>query len=231
MVNGRRSTRTINPAYAASLYDAAVDKSNAALVDDERGQTKAELTRRRILDAAAKVFRARGFVGARLTDIATEAGLQAGSLYYHFASREALVEEVMSTGHRRVEREVRDGLAALGPDADPIDRLRTAIRGHLLAVLACTDATSASIKMIGQVPPDIRERLLDQQRAYGNLWRDILVEARNAGRIKDGLDLSIVRMTIIGSLNWSVEWYHVDKGNPEKIADDMAQVMLEGLQR
>ncbi|MGD9751266.1 MAG: hypothetical protein AB7W59_09750 [Acidimicrobiia bacterium] len=38
-------------------------------------------------------------------------------------------------------------------------------------------------------------------------------------------------MTIIGSLNWSVEWYHVDKGNPEKIADDMAQVMLEGLQR
>ena len=208
-----------------------MDKTDGVLVDDERGQTKAELTRRRILDAAAKVFRARGFVGARLTDIATEAGLQAGSLYYHFASREALVEEVMSTGHRRTEAEVRERLATLGPDADPIDRLCTAIRAHLLAVLASTDATSASIKMIGQVPPDIRERLLDQQRAYGNLWRDMLIDARDAGRLKDGLDLSIVRMTIIGALNWSVEWYHMEKGDPEKIANDMATVMLQGLLR
>ena len=58
-----------------------------------------------------------------------------------------------------------------------------------------------------------------------------LSEARAAGLIKEGLDLSIARMTVLGSLNWSVEWYHVEQGNPEKIADDMAEIMLAGLLR
>jgi TetR/AcrR family transcriptional regulator, cholesterol catabolism regulator len=198
---------------------------------DERNGTKAEATRRRILAAAAKVFRARGFVGARLTDIAAEAGLQAGSLYYHFESREALVEEVMWAGQRRTEAHVRQQLEALGPEAPPLRRLHGAIEAHLLALLSSTDANSATIKMIGQVPPDIRERLLVGQRAYGDLWRSLLVDARDAGELRDDIDLSIVRMTILGALNWSVEWYHADKGNPERIAADMATVMVEGLRR
>jgi AcrR family transcriptional regulator len=203
----------------------------ADVIDVDVARTKAEVTRRRILDAAAKVFRARGFVGARLTDIATEAGLQAGSLYYHFDSREALVEEVMWAGQVRTEQFVRQRLAELGGDATPIDRIRTAMSAHLLAVLASTDATSASIKMIGQVPPDIRERLLAGQRAYGDLWRELLHSAADADLLREGLDLSIVRMTIMGAVNWSVEWYHVERGNPEKIAEDMATVMLNGLVR
>ena len=198
---------------------------------EERGQTKAELTRRRILDAAAKVFRARGFVGARLIDIAAEAGLQAGSLYYHFESREALVEEVMWAGQQSTEQYVRQRLGVLAPDAPPLLRLRTAIQAHLLAVLSITDATSASIKMIGQVPPDIRERLLAGQRAYGDLWRELLSDARASGALRDDVDLSIVRMVILGALNWSVEWYHAEEGHPEKIAADMAAVMLDGLAR
>jgi AcrR family transcriptional regulator len=60
--------------------------------------TKSELTRQRILDAAAKVFRSNGYSGARLSDIAALAGIQTGSMYYHFDSREALVEEVLHLG-------------------------------------------------------------------------------------------------------------------------------------
>ncbi len=203
--------------------------ATAAPLSDEPNRTKAEATRGRILEAAAKVFRARGYVGARLTDIAAEAGLQAGSLYYHFDSREALVEEVMWAGQQRTEQQVRHALAALVPDACPVLRLRTAIRTHLLAVVASTDATSASIKMLNQVPADIRERLLAGQRAYGELWRQLLTDARDHGDLRPDLDLSIVRMTIVGALNYTVEWYHLEGGPPEKIADDMATVMLDGL--
>lgn len=203
--------------------------TSEAIESDERNRTKAEATRGRILDAAAKVFRARGYVGARLTDIAAEAGLQAGSLYYHFDSREALVEEVMWTGQQRTEQQVRQALAGLTPDVCPRVRLRTAMRAHLLAVLASTDATSASIKMLNQVPADIRERLLAGQRAYGELWRQMLTDAREHGDLRPGLDLSIARMTIVGALNYTVEWYHLEGGPPERIADDMAMVMLDGL--
>ncbi|MSW20533.1 MAG: TetR family transcriptional regulator [Actinobacteria bacterium] len=55
-------------------------------------RTKSERTRTRILDAAAAVFSEQGY-GARLSDIARHAGIQTGSLYYHFSSREELVDE------------------------------------------------------------------------------------------------------------------------------------------
>jgi AcrR family transcriptional regulator len=197
----------------------------------ERTPTKAAQTRRRILDAAAKVFRERGFVATRLSDIAAEAGMQAGSLYYHFESREALVEAVMWAGQERTEAEVRRRLAALGPDATPIARLGTAIEAHLLALLTSTDANLATIKLIGQVPGDLRERLLAGQRAYGDLWRNLLGDARSAGELPAGVDLSILRMTVLGALNWSVEWYDPTKGSPEAMASAMTAVLLDGLRR
>lgn len=107
----------------------------------------------------------------------------------------------MSTGHRRTEAEARERLATLGPDADPIDRLCTAIRAHLLAVLASTDATSASIKMIGQVPPDIRRgcstsSACRRQPVAGHVDR----RPRRRPAEETTLHLSIVRMTIIGAV-------------------------------
>src|SRR3954451_4366808 len=61
-------------------------------------QTKSERTRQRILDAAAEVLDERGYAEARLTDIAAGAGMQAGSLYYHFSSRDELVGEILRLG-------------------------------------------------------------------------------------------------------------------------------------
>src|ERR1044071_3701713 len=52
---------------------------------------KADATRQSIVEAAARIFRRDGYSSARLTDIAAEIGKKAGSLYYHFDSREALL--------------------------------------------------------------------------------------------------------------------------------------------
>ncbi len=192
-------------------------------------ERKSERTRRRILDAAAKVFRARGYAGARLADIAAEAGMQAGSLYYHFDSREALVEEVMRAGSQHSREIVVARLGALPAEAGPLRRLETAIQAHLLAVLSISDYASASIKLIGQVPDDIRERQLVDQRRYGALWRTLLADAAAAGAIRDDVNLAVVRMAILGALNWSVEWYHPDGAPPEDLARDISAMVLQGL--
>ena len=52
---------------------------------------KADLTRQRILDAAAHTFLEKGYAATRLSDIATAAGMQAGSIYYHFDSKEQIM--------------------------------------------------------------------------------------------------------------------------------------------
>ena len=191
--------------------------------------SRSVLTRRRILDAAAREFRDQGYSAAKLTDIAARCGMKAGSLYYHFESREQLVEAVMEAGTRRAHQAMLGRLSTLSAD-DHLGRLRAAIETHLALVLEQSDYASATIKLIWQVPPEIRERLLASQRAYGALWRKLLKEARDAGAIRADVELSAVRMAILGALNWTVDWYRpAGKAAPKRLARDLASMLLDGL--
>jgi len=197
--------------------------------DNAEDVGKAEATRQSIVEAAARIFRRDGYSGARLSDIAAEVGMKAGSLYYHFDSREALVEAVMESGTSRTHAALVERLRALPRDADHLTRLEAAIETHLVMVLAHEDITSATIKLIWQVPPQIREKLLTQQRAYGALWRSLLVAARKGGAIRADVDLSVVRMAIVGALNWAADWYKPGRLTPKDIARDITAMVLGGL--
>jgi AcrR family transcriptional regulator len=50
--------------------------------------------RRQILEAAVKVFAARGFHAARVSDVAKEAGVAYGLVYHYFGSKEELLEAI-----------------------------------------------------------------------------------------------------------------------------------------
>jgi AcrR family transcriptional regulator len=190
---------------------------------------RGEATRQAILLAAAREFRANGYSGARLVDIAARVGMKAGSLYYHFASREDLVQAVMDEGLRATYAAVVQRLAALSPTASHRRRLETAIVTHVELVLANEDIASATIKLIWQAPPDIREAQLERQRAYGAVWKQLLADARAAGEIRADLDLSVVRMATMGALNWAADWYAPGRMTPSEVARDMAAMILGGL--
>src|SRR4029453_17801324 len=187
-----------------------------------RIESKSERTRQRILDAAALAFQRRGFASVTLKDIAALAQLQAGSLYYHFDTKEELVEAVLEAGVEGAIVATREAVEALGPGADPLARLRVAIAAHLRVVLAEGAYASANIRMLSQAPDSIRERHLRRQRVYGALWRGVFAalwrtlfeQAAKAGAIRADLDLSVVRMLALGALNWSVEWYRAGRRTP-----------------
>jgi AcrR family transcriptional regulator len=190
--------------------------------------TKAELTRQRILDAAAVAFRDLGFANTRLSDIAERAGLQTPSIYYHFGSKEELVEEVLQLGVDRTFRHVQEQVSQVPAD-DPLARLRAAIRAHLTMALATGQYSAANLRLYGQMPAEIRSRLLRKQRMVGRYWNDLLVAAQEAGVVRSELHLSAVRMLILGALNWATEWYDPRGLSVEEIAEQAAIVMLDGI--
>ena len=53
-------------------------------------------TRKRILDVAARLFAAHGFAGTSIRDIAEELGVTKAALYYHFASKDEVLQELLS---------------------------------------------------------------------------------------------------------------------------------------
>ena len=96
----------------------------------ERGG-KAAASRQRILDCAAKLFRANGYAATALGDIAAASGMRTASLYYHFASKEDLVREVLRISAARTFDAARAAVAALPDEACFEDRLAAAIAAHL----------------------------------------------------------------------------------------------------
>src|SRR6202047_5193488 len=91
--------------------------------DDDVPESKSALTRARIRDAAARVLSATGYAGLRLTDVAAEAEIQAPAIYYYYASRDELIEEVMWVGIADMREHVAAALSELPDGASPLERL------------------------------------------------------------------------------------------------------------
>jgi AcrR family transcriptional regulator len=84
----------------------------------ELGRTEAQgardaaksANRARILEAAGRTFAERGFDAGSVLDIARSAGMSAGNLYWHFASKEAILQAILADGF--AAREVMDAAVA-----------------------------------------------------------------------------------------------------------------------
>lgn len=187
-------------------------------------------SRRLVLDHAARLFRERGYAETSQRDIADACGIRTASLYYHFASKDEIVAEVMSTGIATVSTEVRRQVEALGADAAPAIRLRAAITGHLRAVLEIGDYTGANIRIFGHVPPQVRDLTIAARDEYEAWWRDLLADAAARGAIRPGVDLKLIRLLLLGAMNWAVEWHRPDaEGSVEAIADTLTAMALHGI--
>jgi AcrR family transcriptional regulator len=192
---------------------------------------KGVATRARILDSAALTFRNKGYAGTRLSDVAAAANTQAGSLYYHFPSREELVEEVLRVGQERTSGFVRRRVAALPVDASNLDRLREAISAHLDTVLEIGDYTAATIRIIGQVPEEIRIRRIHEQREYGEFWRSLVDNTQASGQFRTDLNSSALRMLLLGAINSVPDWFRprADGMSTAELKAQFDSLFLDGL--
>ena len=96
--------------------------------DAEVGQTRDDDTERRILDAAHDVFLRSGTAGARMQDIAREAGVNQALLHYYFRSKDRLAEAVF---RRAAQRLLPPVVQVLGSDLPLEEKVRRVIRHEL----------------------------------------------------------------------------------------------------
>jgi AcrR family transcriptional regulator len=163
-------------------------------------------TRERILAAAAYSLSRDGYARTRLQEIAGRAGVRPPAVYYYFDSREQLITEVLREGQVRVRLHVERALADLEPDTPAIDRVATAVEAHLRVELELSDFARAVVRTAGQLPDHLHRQLEPDVEAYHALWRSLLADLRDQGRLDPRLDVQVARMLVIGALNWSVEW-------------------------
>jgi AcrR family transcriptional regulator len=164
-----------------------------------------------ILDEAARLFSARGFHGTSVRDIVAAVDMLPGSLYYHFATKEALLAAVYAEGVRRISEAVTGAIAGKG---DPWDRLEAAAVAHLEALLQESDYAQVVIRVRPADAPSVEGELVKLRDGYERLFVDLVQDLPLAR----GTDRRSLRLMLLGALNWSQTWYHPGKDHPRTIA-------------
>ncbi|UES54075.1 TetR/AcrR family transcriptional regulator [Roseibium aggregatum] len=182
-----------------------------------------------VLDIAARLFREQGYGSVSLRKIAEAAGIKAGSIYYHFGSKDEIVAAVLDAGIRVVHASMRDAITDLPADTDGETILRSAIRAHLRALLDVSDYTSANVRIFGQVPQSVRDANLPTRRAYEAEWDSLLSQLKKDGTLKQDVDIRRLRLMLIGTLNATLDWFDPDRGSADALSRTYADVFLNGI--
>ena len=139
-------------------------------------QSSGPQSRREILDAAARLLKTQGYKATTLRDIAEAVGMKAGSIYYHFGSKNEIVAAVMNDGVDWVFEAVTSALRHLPPSANPREKLVAAIAAHLNALLEYSDYTSACLKSYNDAPDEVRRAARTHRRRYEAIWVKLIDE-------------------------------------------------------
>ena len=192
--------------------------------------TKAERTRARLIEVAKRLYQEHGSEHVTVRRIAAAAKIEAGSIYYHFSSRDEIMRAVLESGVYGARDEVLQAIAEAGRDSSPLVRLRAALGAHLKYTLR--EHFSSRLKSIRRLPTRLRERHMQQEREYAAIFAKLLREADREGLIKPGVDLSVVRMLVLGSLTWVAEWYDPEgPKSADDVADALMKMVTEGIAR
>jgi len=176
-----------------------------------------------ILDEAARLFREKGYAAASMRDIAGAADMLPGSLYYHFASKEALLVAVYAEGVRRISEAVE---RAISGKRGPWERLEAGCVGHLEALLQESDYAQVVIRVRPSDAPAVADELVRLRDGYESVFRT-LVDALPLGR---GVDRGGLRLMLIGALNWSQTWYRKGRDKPREIARTYVKLLRAQLE-
>jgi TetR/AcrR family transcriptional regulator, cholesterol catabolism regulator len=188
--------------------------------------TKADRTRCRILEAAASEFAARGYAGTSLRRVAEASGLQLGSLYFHFASKDALLSEVVRDAVAFAEERVGSALEALPTDAGARDRFSTAVTAHLHALHERSERGTAVVRIIDLGPELTAVGAHDHVRAYARFWTALVVEAQAAGALPSDLDPTITRDLLVGAMHATVGRRQLSQEQVDRLATSVLGLLL-----
>ena len=221
-------TERSNPGRAALSHPVQAEPVEAP-ARPPRTRTRAHNRQPQLLEAAARVFRQKGYGITTMRDIAAATGMTAGSIYYHYPSKGDLLLAVYAEGVARVSAAVQ---AALVPPSTPWEKLERAMTAHLQMMVgqAPDDAPFAGVFVQVQphdFPSEHHAALIALRNGYEATFRALI----DALPLKRGTDRRLLRLQLIGALNHVPQWYRPDgPRTPQAIARVMTRHLQAGLE-
>lgn len=183
-------------------------------------------TKNLIFESAIKIFSESGYRGATMDDIAANASLAKGTLYYHFKSKEEIFNFIVEEGLKILQNQV---IEIQEMDMGPIEKLIKICKIQLTFLYGYTDFFKVVMSQLWG-NESRQDELRQKIRTYIS---EIEVNIKNAmenGQIEKG-DVELIAFQFFGSLCSSAiyESIHIEKINLENIIDSTIKFTLKGL--
>jgi len=184
--------------------------------------------REELLSIAASLFAERGFKNTTVRDIADAAGILSGSLYHHFDSKEAIVDELLDTFQTELWKQY-DAIEA--SDLSPRGRLEAVVRASFDAI----DHHHSEVAIFQNdaaylVTFERFAYLGERNTKFRTLWTGLLEAGVASGELRADLDVELVYRFLRDTVWVAVRWYRPGGTlAPSDVADQYLTILLEGI--
>ncbi|WP_333618114.1 TetR/AcrR family transcriptional regulator [Dietzia sp.] len=184
--------------------------------------------REELLEISARLFAERGVRATTVRHIADAAGILSGSLYHHFSSKEAIVDEVLRGFLDRLfasySEIVRDA-------ASPREALERLVRVSFAAIHDSRNQVAIYQDEVKHLQGNPRFEYLEQRnREFRDMWIGVIDAGQREGEFRADLDANLTYRFLRDTVWVAVRWYRPGgKVSEKEIADQYLRIVLDGL--
>jgi AcrR family transcriptional regulator len=181
-----------------------------------------------IIQAAAQIFRHKGYHGTSMQDIADNVQLQKASLYHHVSSKQEILLSILD----QALEGLIDDLEQIVSSQLPADqKLRKAIQSYIEHMMKDADLAAVLLLEYRSLEPEQRQNHVARRDRYESLWRQILTEGVSTGVFRE-LDISVSTFALLGVQNWTITWFQENgRLSATELADLYCDLFLSGIRK
>ncbi|MFD7493232.1 TetR/AcrR family transcriptional regulator [Streptomyces sp. NPDC051658] len=184
--------------------------------------------RRELLATAAEVFAAQGYNATTVRKIADAAGMLAGSLYYHFDSKESMIDEILSTFLTELWEGYDTVLAAGLAPRETIEALVTESFREIDRHRAAVAIYQKESRHLAAQPRF--QYLVDSQQKFEKAWLGTLERGVADHSFRADLDIRLTYRFVRDTVWVAASWYRPGGlHSPEEIARQYLSMVLDGI--
>jgi AcrR family transcriptional regulator len=178
-----------------------------------------------VLEIAVRAFNEFGYDATSMGTLAERLGLSKSAVYHHFASKEELLAAALDEALGGLEGVLTEDAAQTGAASA---RLRHVLRRAVEVLVDRLPYVTLLLRLRGNTP--VERAALERRREFDRAVTALVVEARDAGELRDDIDPRIAERLLFGMINSIVEWYRPEGAEDRaRLAQDVLAVAADGL--
>jgi AcrR family transcriptional regulator len=192
--------------------------------------------RSELLQIAGDVFKEKGYEASTLNDIAARFGTDRAAIYYYFAGKEEIFQEVFqATAKKVLDDNLAEATRIAGLEISAHQKLRLLIELQIKSYEANYPYVYVYIqedmgKVAFQTTPWAKE-MVRKTRRFETIVTDVITAGIRDGDFRDDLSVPLVVKTLFGMVNWTHRWFKPGdkKYTAQQTIDTFSAIFFDGL--